>query len=182
MFESVLGEAPRKFVSFKYAQAFFNKVADGKSIYILQVTNLNVHPHTQSFIYLFSPFLLFFFFIFMEYKMDYPLHYTESNLQENVGGANHTQSNYRSYGVFSNPAILFDNNNTSSSPTLEANEDRTRSLMLMSTRPPQVMHDPWSQHQLLNTSDFNPNDMHNLHHHISHSERGIAGFVSKLYQ
>lgn len=119
--------------------------------------------------------------------MDYPLHYTENNLQENVSGANHTQSNYRSYEVFNNPSIMFDNNNTSSSPTLdslEATEDRSRSLMLMSTRPPpQVMHDPWTQHQLINANDFNPNDIHTLHHHhMSQSERGIAGFVSKLYQ
>lgn len=122
--------------------------------------------------------------------MDYPLQYTENNLQENASGANQ-QSNYRSYGVFNDTSLMFDNNNNNnnnntSSPILESHEDNSRTLMLMSTRPPPIMHDPWTQHQLMTTAGFNPNDpLDNpalLHHHISHSERGIAGFVSKLYQ
>lgn len=64
MFESVLGEAPRGFVSFKYAQAFFNKVADGKSIYILQVTQLKcTSPHAKLYLFI-LPFLVILFYFY----------------------------------------------------------------------------------------------------------------------
>jgi hypothetical protein len=139
--------------------------------------------------------------------MDYPLHYTTSTEQENSTSNNHnntgtsnSHNNYRSYGVFSDRSDLLFDHNSSASPTIDPlevnNEDRSRSSMvLLSTRPPplqQVMHDSWNQHQnqqlhhsINNT--FNPNDIHSLshhphHHNMSHSERGIAGFVSKLYQ
>ncbi|KAI9356685.1 hypothetical protein BD770DRAFT_104636 [Pilaira anomala] len=107
--------------------------------------------------------------------MDYPLHYPEESTSTT---ANTSQSNpYRSY-VFNDNSIIFNN----SSPTVD-NEDGTRSGLVMSRPTQLVLQDPWAQHhhQLLNNNEFNSNDI--LHHqNLSHSERGIAGFVSKLYQ
>jgi hypothetical protein len=91
--------------------------------------------------------------------MDYPLHqhYTDRH-QENTTSSN----NYRSYQVFNErPALMYDNM-----------EERSSNMLL--TRPSQ---DPWNQQ--LHSYD---NVQHTQIPTMPHSERGIAGFVSKLYQ
>ncbi|KAI9259996.1 HSF-type DNA-binding-domain-containing protein [Helicostylum pulchrum] len=74
-------------------------------------------------------------------------------------------------------------NNSSTVDSLKVTEDGTRSssnmVMNRSSTTQLILQDPWSQHQLLN-NEFNTDIIH--HQNLSHSERGIAGFVSKLYQ
>lgn len=136
--------------------------------------------------------------------MDYPLHYPDSHSSHNTpisSLSNSTAANtnshtsnasYRPYGVFDNRSdlMLFNSNNSSTSPSvdpMELNEDRSRSMLLMSTRP-SIPHDPWNPqqqhlHPILNEEYTQPTGtIQNLHHSFSHNERGIAGFVSKLYQ
>ncbi|KAG1076921.1 hypothetical protein G6F42_025194 [Rhizopus arrhizus] len=90
-------------------------------------------------------------------------------------------------------SIMFDGN----SPNNEEDDSRS-SMMLLSTRPPHSIHDPWNQPQLhqqqqqhhhhhspLLNNDYRQHQSiqhHQVQQQLSHSERGIAGFVSKLYQ
>lgn len=110
--------------------------------------------------------------------MEYPLHYTEENT--NNSSTNNSSNAYRPY-VFNNNPIMF--NNSSTVDSLKVTEDGTRSssnmVMNRSSTTQLILQDPWSQHQLLN-NEFNTDIIH--HQNLSHSERGIAGFVSKLYQ
>lgn len=97
------------------------------------------------------------------------------------------------------------NNNSNEDRRRSSNHD----MVILSTRPPhststsnsQHLHDLWGNqhyhnhhqqhvHSSLNNT-FNPNDIHSSltthsthlsHNTMAHSERGIAGFVSKLYQ
>ena len=126
--------------------------------------------------------------------MDYPLHYgTEENNSNNNSTTSHNNNSnggYRSYaGVFNDrPDVMLFENNSTSSPTntidnMDANEENRAHILMLSTRP-HIMNDPWSaQHPQLQTmhNDFTHN-LNSLHHNFSQSERGIAGFVSKLYQ
>lgn len=139
--------------------------------------------------------------------MDYPLHqsqYTDSSnhsrhhqqqQQQQDPPANGTNStaNYRTYSMYNErsdiSSIMFDGN----SPSNEEDDSRS-SMMLLSTRPPHSIHDPWNQPQLhhhqqhhspLLSHDYRqhqPLQHHQIQQQSSHSERGIAGFVSKLYQ
>ncbi|KAI9480785.1 MAG: HSF-type DNA-binding-domain-containing protein [Benjaminiella poitrasii] len=135
--------------------------------------------------------------------MDYSLHVTYSDPILSNSHSHHHQNqsqihpidnilrqqdsnnsnNNRSYSVFNNDhpnaaTALFDSNN---SPSME--EDTLHSpMLLISTRPSIELHDPWHSHRL-----HHPNDMYAQDHcstlpALPHSERGIAGFVSKLYQ
>lgn len=139
--------------------------------------------------------------------MDYPLHYSDnhtnnhtptsslSNSSTNNNNSNTSNASFRTYGVFDNRSdlMLFNSSNSSTSPSvdpMELNEDRSRSMLLMSTRP-SIPHDPWNPqhhhqqhlHPILNEDYAQPTGtIQNLHHNFSHNERGIAGFVSKLYQ
>lgn len=137
--------------------------------------------------------------------MDYPLHqsqYTDSTnhfrhhpqQQDQSSNVANQNTNYRTYPMFNErsdiSSIMFDGNSSN------AEEDDSRSSMiLLSTRPPHSIHDPWNQPQLhhhhhqhhssLSNSDYQqhqPIQHHQIQQQTPHSERGIAGFVSKLYQ
>ncbi|KAI7905010.1 uncharacterized protein BX663DRAFT_307834 [Cokeromyces recurvatus] len=84
------------------------------------------------------------------------------------------QNNNRSYAIFNNTnpstSILFDN---ASSPPLET------SHLIMNTRPITEIQESWNPHRLHHSDDlYNSSPIPAL----PHTERGIAGFVSKLYQ
>ncbi|OBZ88121.1 Heat shock factor protein 2 [Choanephora cucurbitarum] len=78
------------------------------------------------------------------------------------------------YAMFNErPSVMFDSNAIHSSPILS---EETNPLMLIHPMNPiptnQHFQHPW-----------NPlHDDYSTHHHVAPSERGIAGFVSKLYQ
>ncbi|KAL7315698.1 hypothetical protein PS15m_004880 [Mucor circinelloides] len=141
--------------------------------------------------------------------MDYPLHqsqYTDSTnhsghhqqhqQQDESSNVTNSTANYRTYSMYNErsdiSSIMFDGN----SPNNEEDDSRS-SMMLLSTRPPHSIHDPWNQPQLhrqqqqhhhhspLLNNDYRqhqPIQHHQVQQQLSHSERGIAGFVSKLYQ
>ncbi|CAO3652961.1 unnamed protein product [Mucor fragilis] len=138
--------------------------------------------------------------------MDYPLHqsqYPDSSnhsrhhqQQDQSTNVPNSTANYRTYSMYNErsdiSSIMFDGN----SPNNEEDDSRS-SMMLLSTRPPHSIHDPWSQPQLhhqqhhhqhhspLLSNDYRqqqPLQHHQIQQQSSHSERGIAGFVSKLYQ
>ncbi|GAN09569.1 heat shock factor protein 3-like [Mucor ambiguus] len=135
--------------------------------------------------------------------MDYPLHqsqYTDSSNHSRHHQQQQQQqdqsANYRTYSMYNErsdiSSIMFDGN----SPNNEEDDSRS-SMMLLSTRPPHSIHDPWNQPQLhhqhhhqqhhspQSSNDYRqrqPLQHHQIQQQSSHSERGIAGFVSKLYQ
>ncbi|KAK4514523.1 uncharacterized protein ATC70_002121 [Mucor velutinosus] len=144
--------------------------------------------------------------------MDYPLHqsqYTDSShhsrhhqqqqQQDQSTNVTNSTANYRTYSMYNErsdiSSIMFDGNSTNNEE-----DDARSSMMLLSTRPPHSIHDPWSQPQLhhqqhhqhhqqhhspLISNDYRqhqPLQYHQIQQQSSHSERGIAGFVSKLYQ
>lgn len=98
--------------------------------------------------------------------MDYPLHqhYTDKHQENSTTSSN----GYRTYQVFNERStLLFDN---------DVEEENTRSPNML-----QGLNDSWNQHQLHPTYNSN-NIQHAQMLNLPHSERGIAGFVSKLYQ
>ncbi|KAI8636266.1 hypothetical protein BD408DRAFT_98073 [Parasitella parasitica] len=122
--------------------------------------------------------------------MDYPLAYTDSR-QDQSSNVTSASADYRTYPMFNERSdiscIMFDGN----SPNAD-DEDPRSSIMLLSTRPPRSIHDPWNQPQMLhhrqqhllnsNYAQHQPIHHQQIHHPAPHSERGIANFVSKLYQ
>ncbi|KAI8084311.1 uncharacterized protein B0P05DRAFT_34640 [Gilbertella persicaria] len=82
------------------------------------------------------------------------------------------------------PSIMFDSNAIHSPPILS--EEGNNSMMMMSTHPvppvvpvSQNFQGPWN-HPMLNVNDYAGSSRRQ--HQSTPSERGIAGFVSKLYQ
>ncbi|CEP17084.1 hypothetical protein [Parasitella parasitica] len=125
--------------------------------------------------------------------MDYPLAYTDSR-QDQSSNVTPATANYRTYPMFNErsdiPSIMFDNNSSNAE-----DEDSRSSMVLLSTRPHSI-HDPWNQPQMRpshhqqqqqhilnnNYAQHQPIHHQQIHHPAPHSERGIANFVSKLYQ
>jgi hypothetical protein len=99
--------------------------------------------------------------------MDFPLHqhYTDRH-QDNTPSSN----NFSSYQVF----------NDRSTNLYEEENSRSSNMILLSTRSPQGLNHSWNQplHTTYNPSNVQQPQIQNM----PHSERGIAGFVQKLYQ
>ena len=94
---------------------------------------------------------------------------TSETYDQNVNNT----SNNRNINTHSNN----DNNNTHNNPVLTRLTRNNNTTVV----PPPMMHDYWhGQTPLLLHNDSLRGDLDSIE--VNHSERGIAGFVSKLYQ
>jgi hypothetical protein len=115
--------------------------------------------------------------------MDFSQQYADTSLQDNSS----MSSNYRLYPPYTErddmSSMMFSASSNSNESTVMSDRQRQHHQSPMLILNPQSISDPWQNLQNNHTPQTNfhqPGDLSRPS--LPHSERGIAGFVSKLYQ